>query len=186
MLFAYNIQVANTPIVPAGTILHLSGIPGSGKTTYSQWLEKEKGFKHLEFDKLLTGRGNRDDLVLIQKVNLPKAFIDAVKLGGRPTVLDWGFRPYHDFDRVRAVSQEGVIPWWFEADVQAARNSFQRRGDVDIGMFEIQMSAVGSRWPEMQHLFNGRVIKALQADGSFLSAEEIFEQMFGHSSSIYQ
>lgn len=144
-------------------------------------MAREKNIRHLEFDKLLTGNGSSEDLILIKKIISPKAFVDAIKLDRRPTVLDWGFRPYHDFDRVRAVSQEGAIPWWFEADVQAARNSFQRRGDVDIRLFDIQMSAVESRWPEMQHFFNGRIIKALQQDGSFLSVQEIFDQMFGCS-----
>jgi shikimate kinase len=36
--------------------LLVCGIPGSGKTTYCRWLAQQKGFDHLDFDELLSGR----------------------------------------------------------------------------------------------------------------------------------
>jgi len=35
----------------------VAGIPGSGKTTYCQWLEQQKGFLHLDIDELSKENG---------------------------------------------------------------------------------------------------------------------------------
>ncbi len=47
-------------------IVHVCGIPGSGKTSYSEWLERQKGFLHLEFDQLQRGLGTQSNLSLIE------------------------------------------------------------------------------------------------------------------------
>ncbi len=39
------------------TILLISGVPATRKSSYPQWLGREKSFLHLDFDKLFRGEG---------------------------------------------------------------------------------------------------------------------------------
>lgn len=160
-------------------ILHVCGFPGSGKTTYSRWLEREKGFRHLEFDRILTGRGSAEDGALMAGARTMTDFVQRVRGLRQSAVIEWGFRPYEDFQGVEELRKLGVDSWWFDADVQAARDSFRRRGDVPMEAFEIQVANITSRWPEMRDFFGDKIIPALAADGSYLAHEVIHARMFG-------
>jgi len=78
--------------ISKSTVIHISGIPGCGKTTYGRWLEEEKNFLHLDFDKLFHGQGADTKVALVQilqsTVGSPKSFIRALRKTGQPTVLD--------------------------------------------------------------------------------------------------
>jgi hypothetical protein len=70
----------------------VAGIPGSGKTEYCRWLEREKGFLHLDFDELLTGHGTEEKLALIEQLRrTAEEFVFAISKQGKPIVIDWGF-----------------------------------------------------------------------------------------------
>ena len=74
------------------SIVHVCGIPGSGKTYYCEWLEGKHGFLHLDFDQLLRGEGDERKLSLIGLFREnPDAFISMLSQDRNPTVIDWGF-----------------------------------------------------------------------------------------------
>jgi len=76
-------------------ILLVSGIPGTGKSTFCGWVKREKGFIHLEFDKLLEGKGSSEELSLMAILNSrgSRAFVDELrKLDIEPCInnaMEW-------------------------------------------------------------------------------------------------
>lgn len=175
---------------PAPTIVHLSGIPACGKSTYGKWLEQEKGFLHLDFDKLLQGEGTSGKLALIRilQTNGSRSFIETIRKTVHPAALDWGFPP-NNLPLVRNLQEEGVKVWWFDGDREAARQAFIRReaarqafireGDVSVETLDRQMALIERHWAKIMEIVGSRVIKTLRKDGSYLSSESIFTQMFG-------
>jgi predicted ABC-type ATPase len=100
----------------------VAGIPGSGKTEYCRWLEREKGFLHLDFDELLTGHGTEEKLALIEQLRrTAEEFVFAISKQGKPIVIDWGF-PLGSLSLVRFFKQNGFAMWWFDGDRAAAEN----------------------------------------------------------------
>jgi len=159
------------------TIL-VCGIPGSGKTTYCRWLAQQKGFDHLDFDELLSGRGAPAHLGLIVLVKTnPKDFVH--KLSRRKlTVIDWGFRPT-DISLIRVLQAGGIAVWWFDGDREAALQSFTARGTVSLEAFRTQMSAIETAWSQIKEVIGDRLINAVARGPTHLPPERIFVEMFG-------
>ena len=110
--------------------LLVSGIPASGKSAFCKWLEREKGFLHLEVEKV----GVLDRPGLAQAWNAlfaadasAAAFLEALEKFKRPVAIDWGFPPEH-IAAVKKLFQGGVMLWWFAADWAVARRKFKERG----------------------------------------------------------
>jgi broad-specificity NMP kinase len=107
----------------------ISGIPASGKSTFSRWLEEKKGFLHVDVEK--SGVLDRYGLTtawdtLCEASASAAPFIEALEKFKRPVVIDWGFPPEH-LDAVRKLFDGGVMLWWFAADWAVARRKFELR-----------------------------------------------------------
>ena len=159
------------------TIL-VCGIPGSGKTTYCKWLVQQKGFDHLDFDELLSGRGAPAHLDLTALLRTkPKDFIHKLSRRRR-TVIDWGFRPAN-IALIRQLQAGGIAVWWFDGDREAALQSFTARGTVSLEAFRTQMSAIETAWSQIKEIIGDRLINAVAAGPTHLAPERIFVEMFG-------
>src|SRR6266481_3695643 len=109
----------------------VAGIPGSGKSTYCQWLEQEKGFLHLDFDELLQGRGTEPKLELIRCLShTAETFVGVISKLDQPIAIDWGFPPGY-LSLVNLFRLNGFAIWWLDGDRDAAKASFIQRGTPD-------------------------------------------------------
>lgn len=161
-------------------IVHICGIPGSGKTSYSEWLERQKGFLHLEFDHLLRGLGTQSKLSLVELFqNNPNAFISRLSQTGKSTVIDWGFS-LADLSRVRRLQQKGTVTWWFDGDREAARQAFIKRRPESLEAFRVQMDSIEENWPVIKGIIGTRIIKTVAPGPTHALPERIFETMFEH------
>ena len=166
----------NNGIVPPKILI--SGIPGSGKSTYCRWLEQEKGFIHLDFDELLNGRGSERKLMLIQHLsNTAVDFIRAIAEEKRPIVIDWGF-PVAGLSLIRLFKLSGITIWWFDGDRAAAEESFIRRGTVPLEAFRAQMRSIAQGWSQIEEVIGDNVIYAVNAGPSYATPEIIYQRMF--------
>jgi len=160
-------------------IVNVCGIPGSGKTTFCEWLEREKRFLHLDFDQLLCGRGNKVKLSLTDALRHGSAaFVSLVSNCGQSTVIDWGF-PLTNLPIVRALRNEGVAIWWFDGDRKAARTAFSVRGTPSLSAFDTQLTSIESNWSHIREVIEDHIIETITAGPTHAKAEWIFEQMFG-------
>jgi len=161
------------------TIVHVCGIPGSGKTTYCKWLEQEKHFLHLDFDHLLSGIGTQVKLSLIRPLleGHTKNFIAKLSERHQSTVIDWGF-PVTNLPVVQQLQREGVSIWWFDGDRPAARQAFARRATVSLADFDRQMKSIEKQWTEIEQLIGDHVIGTVKMGPAHAKPDWIFEQMF--------
>lgn len=137
----------------------VAGIPGTGKSTFSRWLAVEHGFVHQDVD----AQGVPSDETL----------------ANRPIVIDWGF-PSHEAALSSCISliegwkESGARLWWFDGDRGMAFRSFMRRGTVPKQAWDYQLLGINKNWAKIEAVTDRR-IDVLNADGVYLSAEELYE-----------
>lgn len=156
----------------------VAGIPGSGKTTFCQWLEREKGFVHLDFDELLQARGTEQKLALIRCLgHTAEEFLSAISRQEQPIAIDWGF-PLEGLSLVRLFKQSGFAIWWFDGDRNAARESFVQRGTVPLERFTVQMQSIEEEWSRIEDVTGDNIINVVTAGPTHPAPEYIYRRMF--------
>jgi hypothetical protein len=99
--------------MPFGDVLLISGVPASGKTHFGAWLERTKGFIHIDYEKEMP-RLKREGLWptwagFLSSRNA-KPFVEALRALGSPVVWDWGFPP-EAIAAVGTLKREGFQIW---------------------------------------------------------------------------
>lgn len=159
-------------------LILLSGIPASGKSTYGEWLAREKGFIHLDVEHGVLQRAGLKELwdrIFTEGISVAP-FIEGVRQFAVPVAIDWGFPP-QCLPTVRAFHQHGVATWWFDGDREAARRAFIRRGTVSVADLDVQMRLIAERWAEITSFFGTRVINTINRDVTYIPPEQIFQHM---------
>jgi hypothetical protein len=158
-------------------LLLLSGPPGTGKSSFGRWLEKEKGFLHVDFDHGGLQQHELETSFRLVESSKAQLFIAELLRRKEPICLDWGFPP-RCLWIVRRLVDGGVEPWWFDADPEIAKKHFLSRGDVHEAAFDEQIAKIKASRGAIMELFGDRVISALNADGTHVSCEQIYAQIF--------
>jgi hypothetical protein len=91
----------------------VSGVPGSGKTYFGDWLQAEKGFLHIDMEAFQGSTAHQIWNTALRTGNLP-LFLDHLRGRSPNVVLTWGFHP-NNFPLVRALRDAGVVAWYFTA-----------------------------------------------------------------------
>src|ERR1700676_1596910 len=142
--------------------LILSGIPGTGKSTYSRWLTENHGFTHFDID---WSSSPTDDELVSDRL-----------------VVDWGF-PANEpgitqsLEVIRSWQQLGAELWWFDGDRDSALESFLKRGTVGKEAWDYQLQGIATNWFRILEVTEGRQIDAIGLEGH-KTAEGIFGEMF--------
>lgn len=157
----------------------ISGIPASGKSSFCRWLEKKKGFLHLDVEK--PGVLDRYGLAtawdtLFDTSASAAPFIEALEKFNRPVVIDWGFPPEH-LSNVRKLFEAGVMLWWFAADWTVARRKFQLRRYPHVQDFEIQIQKIKDALPGIHALFGSHKEYALPSTGIYPPPDKLWKSM---------
>lgn len=152
-------ELADTGSLRAEFII-LSGIPRTGKSTYSQWMHTTLGFVHHDVD--------------FQGV--PEFSIHE----NRPLVIDWGFSAIEpglswSIARINDWKAVGAKLWWFDGDRVAALASFLRRGTVSQNEWDRQMDGIVNNWDRIEAAIDFR-LDVISLAG-YVSPELIVEQM---------
>jgi adenylate kinase family enzyme len=153
--------------MPQRDLLLISGIPGTGKTTYGNRFERDFGFVHC-------------DLENQQRLNClganPAGFIDELKGGNQNVVVTWGFMP--DEAQTNIVLQfrdAGFTLTWFDGNRPAALRAFQNRGTVPEELFYTQMFRIENS-KIVQRLLP-TIINSFDEDGKFKRADRLLEEI---------
>src|SRR5579862_5963111 len=114
------------------SLLLITGIPGTGKTTYGEEFAKEFDFLHCDLE---------DQQSLNNFAVNPTEFIRDLLSENKNVVVTWGFGP-DDEPSISLVQQLRMVgfEWiWFDGNRPAALREFQKRGTVEEIAFYVQM-----------------------------------------------
>jgi hypothetical protein len=160
-------------MVPKRSILLLSGIPATGKSTFARYLAREHGFAHYDLECYPRGWPHSEFKQVWDADR--KQFVASLRNAHDRVAIDWGF-PVHCLPWVAELQSCGVQLIWFDGDVGRARHAFIQRGGISITDFDQQVSAIRkARFPAS---LNCVVAPALSADGTFLSCARIERIVF--------
>ena len=136
-------------------LLLITGIPGTGKTTYGDNFAKEFGFLHHDLE---------DNQTLNRFNANPAQFIGELLNEKKNVVVTWGFGP--DCERsvflVQQLRDAGFKWIWFDGNRPAALREFQKRAtaserDLHVQMHRIEQSRIVERLkPSVINSFDDR------------------------------
>jgi hypothetical protein len=117
---------------PKPELFLITGIPGTGKTTFGDNLVRDFEFLHCNLE---------DQTNLNRLAANPAGFIGDILRQGRNTVVTWGFGPDHEpsVQWVLEFRKSGFKVVWFDGNRPAALREFQKRGTVPEVLFYLQM-----------------------------------------------
>jgi hypothetical protein len=160
-------------------IVLIAGIPGAGKSTFCGWLKQEKGFIHLEFDKLLVGAGQSDELSLIAvlKSRGVEAFIAELRKLRKNVAIEWGFHP-DNLPQVQEMAASGIDLWWFDGDRSAARAAFKlAKGETYLPAFDQQLDRIVGAWGRISAVFTSKMLAVVHSGPSHTPCEETWRKI---------
>jgi hypothetical protein len=146
----------------------ITGIPGTGKTTFADTLAKNCGFVHHDLEEKQT---------LDRLAANPTLFIAEIVSQNRDTVVTWGFVPDNppSVALVLQLKTAGFKLIWFDGNRPAALQAFIRRGTVSEMLFYLQMYRIeASKIIETVKPF---IIDPFDAQGEFKSTAMLLEKM---------
>jgi adenylate kinase family enzyme len=154
--------------MPQPDLLLITGIPGTGKTTYGNQFAKNFSFVHYDLE---------DPQTVSRCANDPKQFIDDIARNGEKIVVTWGFVPDHQYS-LQIISQfrsAGFKLVWFDGDRPSALREFQKRRTVSEELFYLQMFRIENS-KIIQQLMP-TIVNPFDDDGQFKPAAELLEEI---------
>lgn len=150
-----------------GLHLLISGIPGTGKSTFARWLASEHGYVRCP-------SGAEPGSTFFSDIDEARRASDKI-------VIDWGF-PVGMLNRVRSLIASGVEPWWFDGDRDAALQSFLARAGHPgrKADWDVQLRNIDEHWAEIAGTFNDRILDVIARGPVHLSNEERWEWIESH------
>lgn len=160
-------------------LLLISGVPATGKSTFTRWLAENRGFLAADIE-----RGGLGPLGLQSEWDGavshggPARLVAALHALHRPVALDWGYPP-RSLPFVEALCSAGVGAWWFDGDRDAARRNFIGRGTVPVGALDRQMANIQAVWPRLAAFYGGRIVHAVDPEGKFVDWADVIDRIVG-------
>src|SRR5262245_37076966 len=151
-------------MLPSGSLL-LAGVPATGKSSFGNWLEAQKGYFHLDFDEedIVQRRGFGQAQDLLWHHNQAEPLLHAFIARHQPIVLTWGFAT-HFLPIVKQLLTWGFVPVWFTATHHIARQASIKRSGMDVKYFDQYMALLAPIEQEIIAVFGGHVLQPLQDD----------------------
>lgn len=158
--------------------LLVAGIPASGKTTFGKYLEKSCGFVHLDVEKpgVLDRWRLGDAWGKCFQLGNSRAFVEALDELKRDVVVDWGFPPRW-LPVVASMISCGMEGWWFDGDVEAARELFVKRATVDTAALSVQLAAIRGARSGIEACFAGHILATVSKGPRVRDSESIAKEM---------
>lgn len=161
----------------AEPVLLISGIPGSGKSTFGRWLEETRGFLHVDMEaRGLDRHGLRPSWEQFLGDLSSQVFCGRLFDLPEPVALDWGF-PVTCLLVVEALRRQGVRPWWFTGDRLFARINFLKTKGPDPRPFDCQYADISAHWPAISPVFSDRIMRMVRQDGSCMPCDEVYREL---------
>jgi hypothetical protein len=146
-------------------LILIGGFPGTGKTTFWGFLQRECGFVHFDCENPDLFRRIKDD---------PAEVLNDILKAGHEVVLTWGFTPGGQSDRVRMFMEHGFKVVWFDGNPEFARRAFLGKGGIEE-CFNVQMARIQD--PQFAESFDPITINPFDESGEFRPPKVILEEI---------
>lgn len=155
-------------------LLHVSGIPATGKSSFCRYLAREHGFAHYDLECFPRGWPHPELMSLLQSA--PVDLVSKLRELHGNVAIDWGF-PVACIDIVHAFRNADVRLVWFRGNIEHARKLFIKRGGIDLQKFETQVDNITQARLPMG--LEATIVDALTPRGSVRSMRVIHKQVLG-------
>jgi adenylate kinase family enzyme len=152
---------------PQRDLLLITGIPGTGKTTYGDKFVNQFGFVHYDLEEPQT---------LNRFAGNPARFIADAVSQKKSVVVTWGF--VLDEYQTALVLQFRSVSFkliWFDGNRSAALRAFRKRATVSEEAFHAQMHRIEET--KIVERLQPTVINPLNAPGKFKSPKKLLKEM---------
>jgi hypothetical protein len=142
--------------------LLITGIPGTGKTTFGNFLKDNFDFIHYDFEKILP-------------------FMKISQIGLNPRrknnlVITWGFVPIEDqIIAVEKIRSDGFQLVWFDGDRVSALKAFADRNTVSREAFDRQIVLIEES--KVIQRIKPIVINTFDEAGAFKNLNSIYQEI---------
>jgi hypothetical protein len=181
-------ETAGLAVADLGRLLVLWGIPGTGKSTFARWLSREKGFEHVDNDKVAMKVESGGALTNLEQAwkdveGSPESFVTLVTSHSSPVVVEYGM--FADEPGVRLLGQLrdlGAEPWWFDGDRGAAKEAWRdenRKGrrPFDDANWDRVVRVMEANRELVKGFFGARVLRTIEAGPVRTAPSEIYKTM---------
>jgi hypothetical protein len=161
----------------AEPVLLISGIPGSGKSTFGRWLDETHSFLYVDMEaEGIDRHGLRPSWEQFLGDLSSRVFCSRLFDHPKPVALDWGF-PVTSLLVVIALQRQGVQPWWFTGDRLFARTNFLNAKGPDPRPFDCQYADISAHWASIAPVFSDRIIRMVRQDGNCMPYDEVYREL---------
>ncbi|TMB33959.1 MAG: ATP-binding protein [Deltaproteobacteria bacterium] len=167
----------------ARRILVVNGWSNAGKTSVTRWLSEQRGFDRVDTDEReIDSKGLRFSWTKVENGDAT-ALRDELVSRATDTVFDWPYTPPGGFALVLALQAAGVPVWWFDADPEAAKQSFDARAQGNLknpqqgiqANFASLRRGIESWHTVLLHLYGRRFLRTLFAGGTRMPPLRIWD-----------
>ena len=174
-------------------VLVLWGVPGVGKSTFADWLVKEKGFVRVDSDAGGAGdtraakawRGVLATLGTAQQFAALREFMKVAPYNPRPVVVEYGMLANEGgIGLLRLMRDDGAETWWFDGDHGAAFQAWKAenvkasRNMADAKWHEV-VGIINDNTERITEFFGNKMVRTIEAGSVHVPPEETFKAMFG-------
>lgn len=149
------------------SLILIAGIPGTGKTTLGNFLEKNYKYVHVDMEE-----NHRTSEILADT----DVFIQKHFSGGKDIVVTWGFSPDQEtIDVVNKLHTFGFKIFWFDGNHDSARKATTDRVGFDEQVLQKQMNSL-IEW-NIPKKIKAKVINVFGENGNFRDLAEIANEL---------
>ena len=159
--------------IPEESLILLSGVPATGKSTFGRYLARTHGFAHYDLE--CHPRWLASSRAQGNMGNVSKSLCGPAQTAPQEGGSRLGF-PVHCLPIVDELRAQSVSLIWFDGDRSRARSVFQERGGLAFTVFDAQVAAIDAAgYPTPLKCV---VVQALSANGAFTDSRTIEQRMF--------
>ncbi len=156
------------------SIMHLAGIPATGKSSFGRYLAREYGFVHYDLE--CFPRGWPVPSFHEVWASSPYEFARRALSAHSRVAIDWGF-PVGCLNIVDELKKAGARLVWFTGDITHARLLFVSRGGIPVENFDSQVTQIKAA--NLPAALEATVVEELKQEGGIRAPQEIFAEVFG-------